>query len=74
MYFGIRSNTFVLVCTCLSVLRKRNRQRRYGFEKMTIFENLEQIYNHLETKEQIEIAERLLLKRKLEIGLIEREK
>ena len=41
---------------------------------MTIFENLEQIYNHLESKEQIELAERLLLKRKLEIGLIEREK
>ena len=34
---------------------------------MTIFENLEQIYNHLETKEQIELAERLLFKRKLEI-------
>lgn len=40
---------------------------------MTIFENLEQIYNHLESNEQIELAERLLLKRKLEIGLIERE-
>ena len=41
---------------------------------MTIFENLEQIYNHLESNEQIELAERLLLKRKLELGLIEREK
>jgi hypothetical protein len=41
---------------------------------MTIFENLEQIYNHLESNEQIELAERLLLKRKLELGLIERER
>jgi|TARA_Y100000114_G_scaffold148194_1_gene160876 hypothetical protein len=41
---------------------------------MTIFENLEQIFNHLETKEQIQLAERLLVRRKLEIGLLEREK
>lgn len=41
---------------------------------MTIFENLEQIFNHLETREQIQLAERLLVRRKLEIGLLEREK
>tara|TARA_Y100001937_G_scaffold76308_1_gene103644 strand:- start:224 stop:349 length:126 start_codon:yes stop_codon:yes gene_type:complete len=41
---------------------------------MTIFENLEQIFNHLETKEQIKFAERLLQKRKLEIALLKREK
>ena len=41
---------------------------------MTIFENLEQIFNHLETKEQIQLAERLLVRRKLEIGLLEKEK
>ena len=41
---------------------------------MTIFENLEQIFNHLDTKEQIQLAERLLVRRKLEIGLLEREK
>tara|TARA_B100001939_G_scaffold341964_1_gene352318 strand:+ start:2345 stop:2473 length:129 start_codon:yes stop_codon:yes gene_type:complete len=40
---------------------------------MTIFENLEQLFQHLESKEQIDLAERLLLKRKLEIGLIKRE-
>jgi hypothetical protein len=41
---------------------------------MTIFENLEQLLNHLESNEQIQYAERLLLKRKLELGLLEREK
>ncbi len=41
---------------------------------MTIFENLEQLLNHLESNEQIQFAERLLLKRKLELGLLEREK
>ena len=41
---------------------------------MTIFENLEQLLNHLESNEQIQYAERLLLKRKLELGFLEREK
>ena len=39
-----------------------------------MFENLEQLLNHLESNEQIQYAERLLLKRKLELGLLEREK
>lgn len=41
---------------------------------MTIFENIEQLFNHLQSNEQIAYAERLLLKRKLELGLIQREK
>ena len=40
---------------------------------MTIFENIEQLFNHLHSYEQIEHAEKLLQKRKLEIGLIRRE-
>tara|TARA_R100000315_G_C5148424_1_gene84974 strand:- start:72 stop:200 length:129 start_codon:yes stop_codon:yes gene_type:complete len=34
---------------------------------MTIFENLEQILNHLETREQIDYAQKMLHKRKLAI-------
>ena len=74
MYFGIRSNTFVLVCTCLFVLQKRNWEGRYGVEKMNIFDNIEQMLNHLDSEVQLEQVRRLLQKRKLEIGLIEREK
>ena len=59
----------------LNILLRINPSKLYifqdGFKKK--FSKSEML-NHLETKEQIELAERLLLKRKLEIGLIEREK
>ena len=41
---------------------------------MNIFDNIEQILNHLDSEVQLEQVRRLLQKRKLEIGLIEREK
>ena len=41
---------------------------------MNIFDNIEQMLNHLDSEVQLEQVKRLLQKRKLEIGLIEREK
>ncbi len=41
---------------------------------MNIFDNIEQMLNHLDSEVQLEQVRRLLQKRKLEIGLIEREK
>ncbi len=41
---------------------------------MNILDNIEQMLNHLDSEVQLEQVRRLLQKRKLEIGLIEREK
>ena len=41
---------------------------------MNIFDYFEQMLNHLDSEVQLEQVRRLLQKRKLEIGLIEREK
>ena len=41
---------------------------------MNIFANIEQMLNHLDSEVKLEQVRRILQKRKLEIGLIEREK
>ena len=41
---------------------------------MNILDNIEQMLNHLDSEVQLEQVRRLLQKRKLEIGLIERDK
>ncbi len=40
---------------------------------MTIFENIEQLFNHLDTEEQINEVTKMLHKRRLQLGLIKRE-
>ena len=64
MYFGIRSNTFVLVCiVCIHCDKERNDKEDMVFEKMTIKPRTD--LQSLRNQRTDWLAERLLLKKKI---------